>query len=42
MIAVVGPHHYIFALADLGGVCPAHAPHLPGILGFDDILGHIV
>ena len=31
-----------YALADLGGACPARAPHLPGILVFDDILGHIV
>ena len=32
------------ALADLGGGArPARAPpHLPGILVFDDILGHIV
>ena len=29
-------------LADLGGARPARAPHLPGILVFDDILGHIV
>ena len=27
------------SLADLGGRAP---PHLPGILVFDDILGHIV
>ena len=31
------------ALADLGGGAPgARPPHLPGILVFDDILGHIV
>ena len=30
------------SLADLGGARPARAPHLPGILVFDDILGHIV
>ena len=28
-------------LADLGGARPARVPHLPGILVFDDILGHI-
>ena len=29
-------------LADLGGGAPgARPPHLPGILVFDDILGHI-
>ena len=32
----------ISPLADLGGARPARAPHLPGILVFDDILGHIV
>ena len=31
------------ALADLGGGCARRTPsHLPGILVFDDILGHIV
>ena len=33
---------FLEPLADLGGVHPARAPHLPGILVFDDILGHIV
>ena len=30
------------ALADLGGRARRAPPHLPGILVFDDILGHIV
>ena len=30
------------SLADLGGAHPVRAPHLPGILVFDDILGHMV
>ena len=30
------------SLADLGGARPVRTPHLPGILVFDDILGHIV
>ena len=29
-------------LADLGGRARHTPPHLPGILVFDDILGHIV
>ena len=29
-------------LADLGGRARRAPPHLPGILVFDDILGHIV
>ena len=33
---------WVYPLADLGGARPARAPHLPGILVFDDILGHIV
>ena len=33
----------VYALADLGGGRARRAPpHLPGILVFDDILGHIV
>ena len=30
------------SLADLGGGARRAPPHLPGILVFDDILGHIV
>ena len=30
------------SLADLGGGARCVPPHLPGILVFDDILGHIV
>ena len=30
------------SLADLGGCTRCVPPHLPGILVFDDILGHIV
>ena len=30
------------SLADLGGHTQCTPPHLPGILVFDDILGHIV
>ena len=30
------------SLADLGGHARRAPPHLPGILVFDDILGHIV
>ena len=30
------------SLADLGGRTRCAPPHLPGILVFDDILGHIV
>ena len=30
------------SLADLGGAPGTRPPHLPGILVFDDILGHIV
>ena len=30
------------SLADLGGRARCVPPHLPGILVFDDILGHIV
>ena len=30
------------SLADLGGHARCVPPHLPGILVFDDILGHIV
>ena len=30
------------SLADLGGRAQCAPPHLPGILVFDDILGHIV
>ena len=30
------------SLADLGGHTRCVPPHLPGILVFDDILGHIV
>ena len=33
----------LYSLADLGGGRARRAPpHLPGILVFDDILGHIV
>ena len=32
----------LYSLADLGGHARRAPPHLPGILVFDDILGHIV
>ena len=35
---ILDPH----SLADLGGCARRAPPHLPGILVFDDILGHIV
>ena len=40
MNLITRPHHS-GSLADLGGRARRTPPHLPGILVFDDILGHI-